>query len=141
MSKALDQQQEFLERYQTQKELVEGVANPEEQVLRKKRNLRLLFRTWIGFLTLTPFVASYTFIVALTRVKELFGNQAMSEVTGKMTESELNQFGTEMGFDNLSDLIGLYNHRGVIVAGIFSVFILLILVSFLTRFALNRIRF
>lgn len=115
-----------------------AVATKEVQVAKREHRSLVLFISWISFLVVTPFILSGVFLYQMAQFNTLF----QDEVIGGLLD-EGKTFGeivTGTPLEGMDVIYELYENRVIIVGAIFTVFILLIAVSFITRLILSSLR-
>jgi len=111
------------------------IDNEKKVVVKKRRKIKLtkLFYTWIGFLAVTPFVLATIFLIAMAKLNSIFESSGVKDLTKDLSPTEVQNLAQQTGFKNIDSYVNIYRDRLEIVAGIFTVFIVLIAISFVLR--------
>lgn len=135
-----DEELSFVQQFQEEHRTTPSVAQEEVRQATSRRRKSVLFNVLLTTLAVAPFLLSGFFIYTLGYFQSTLGEGSLDYLRENLTSEQLGSLGREAGVDGLETIVDLYEHRAVVVAGIFSVFIVLIVALLLARVLLQAAR-
>lgn len=109
--------------------LEEESESQELRSLERRRPKRVWFfqrlSFWLGFILTIPFILNLIFLYVLFRITSLLGEGNVELLSKQELTPTVTQGLEAYGFGWITTALTLYEYRGVIILGIFAVFILL----------------
>lgn len=134
-------EQAFIERFKLENAAVEEVPVDEEAVQEAKaRRGAFVFWGFIVFLILCPFVLSSFFLYTLARYESLIGPSGLEVLNKTLSSAEVQQMGQETGLPELELFVAAHDNRHVIVALIFTFFLVLAAILIALRGTITYLR-
>ena len=130
----LSQEEEaFIAQTLSQRESVDITPLGKKKAKRKNKKQKRFWSKlsfWTIFILAIPTVLSAVFIINLIRIQELLGNDVVKLITSDQMPSDFPDKARAEGFDWLPQYVQFYNHKEAIVAGMFTVAIVIIIIMF-----------
>ena len=125
--------QAFIQQFQLENEVEEEDLDEEEYDYVRERRRSVLFWCVIGFFTFCPFILSGMLLYTLARYDQLIGAGGLEFLSQVLSSGELKTMSQETGVPELELFVSIHENRNVIIALIFTFFILLIAVLIALR--------